>query len=89
MYNGLAKICQMFLDIAKKKKKKLKKFRQSNIRTFKMSKILKNKKENTCLNVQWACKYLPNVFRYCKEKKKKKLKNVDIQTFEHLKCQKY
>ena len=39
MYNGLAKICQMFLDIAKKKKKKL--------------------------------------------------KNLDIQTFELLKCQKY
>ena len=40
MYNGLAKICQMFLDIAQ-------------------------------------------------EKKKKKLKNLDIQTFELLKCQKY
>ena len=44
MYNGLAKICQMILDIAKKKKKKLKKFRHSNIRTFEMSKILRNKK---------------------------------------------
>ena len=47
MYNGLAKICQMFLDIAKKKvkkKKKTQKFRHSNIRTFEMPKILKNKK---------------------------------------------
>ena len=46
MYNGLAKICQMFLDIAKKKKKKKKKKKTSNldIRTFEMPKILKNKK---------------------------------------------
>ena len=44
MYNGLAKICQMFLDIAKKKekKKKTQKFRHSNIRTFEMPKKLKN-----------------------------------------------
>ena len=46
MYNGLAKICQMFLDIAKKKekKKKTQKFRHSNIQTFEMPKILKKKK---------------------------------------------
>ena len=46
MYNGLAKICQMFLYIAKKKKKKTQKFRRSNIRTFEMPKILKTKKIN-------------------------------------------
>ena len=35
MYNGLAKICQMFLDIAKKKKKNL------DIQTFELLKCQK------------------------------------------------
>ena len=34
------------------------------------------------MNVQWACKNLPNVFRHCQKKKKKKTSNLDIRTFE-------
>ena len=47
-------------------------------------KIWLKKKKTHCLNVQWACKNLPNVFRYCKEKKKKtqKSRHSNIRTFE-------
>ena len=91
---GLQKFAKCFQILQRKKKKKLKKFRHSNIRTFEMPKTLKNKKiycqkiiENIYIYTHTnlcVCDYTIEKYKRKKSylKKKKKFIGIAIEIFQ-------